>query len=58
MSERQNNITFRVLPDLTLRAFNRATYKSDCISEWLCNYVGNACNTLTTSVPKIIDYLW
>lgn len=58
MSSRQENIRFKILPDMTLRAFNAATYKSDSISEWLCNFVGNPCNTLTTSIPKLIEYEW
>jgi hypothetical protein len=56
MSSRQDNLTFRILSDMTLKAFNSATYKSDCISEWQCNYVGNVCGTLTTNGTNIVNY--
>lgn len=56
MSKRQDNLTFRVLEDMTLRAFNAGSAKSDTISEWCCSYIGNPSKTLTTSIPKIVVY--
>lgn len=56
MSKRQDNLTFRVLEDMTLRAFNAGSAKSNTISEWCCSHIGNPCKTLTTSVPKIVVY--
>lgn len=56
MSKRQDNLTFRVLEDMTLRAFNAGSAKSDTISEWCRSYIGNPSKTLTTSIPKIVVY--
>lgn len=56
MSKRQDNITFKVRDDMTLRAFNAGSAKSDSVSEWCCSYIGNPCKTLTTTVQKIVIY--
>lgn len=56
MSKRQDNITFKVLDDMTLRAFNAGSAKSDSVSEWCCSYIGNPCKTFTTTVQKIVIY--
>ena len=58
MSTRQQSLTFKVLDDMTLRAFNKARVKKDTISEWHCNYIGNPCGTLTTNIPKMVVYEW
>lgn len=58
MSKRQELISLKLMPDLSLRFINGNAESHEGISEWLNSYIGDISKTLTSQVPKVIDYIW